>query len=131
MAAMVESHGTVLNLWKKDLGHVPDYVWERTDLEVLILADNALSEISERIRNLSSLRTLDLGHNQITWLPESLGEITGLSDFLYLHDNRLSSLPSSIAFLKKLRYLNLSENAFSILPLPICGLSGLIELQIS
>ena len=93
MAAMVESPATVLNLWKKNLGSVPNYVWERTDVEVLILADNALSEISEQIRNLSRLRTLDLGHNQLTLLPESLGEITGLSDFLYLHDNRLQSLP--------------------------------------
>ena len=34
-----------LNLWKKRLGHVPDWVWERTELETLILADNKLMEI--------------------------------------------------------------------------------------
>jgi Leucine-rich repeat (LRR) protein len=93
MATMSESPAAVLNLWKKNLGRVPDSVWDRTELEVLILADNALSEISEQIRNLRNLRTLDLGHNQITQLPESLGELTGLTDFLYLHDNRLEALP--------------------------------------
>ena len=38
-----------LNLWKKRLEIVPDWVWERTELETLILADNELTEISERI----------------------------------------------------------------------------------
>jgi hypothetical protein len=56
---------------------------------------------------------LDLGHNELTLLPESLGDLTGLSDFLYLHDNRLLSLPHSMERMKKLRYLNISENAFS------------------
>ena len=75
-----------LNLWKKRLGHVPDWVWERTEVETLILADNGLTEISERIGGLQRLRTLDLGHNQLSQLPGTLGGLVGLSGFLYLHD---------------------------------------------
>ena len=63
-----------LNLWKKRLGHVPDWVWERTEVETLILADNGLTEISERIGRLQRLRTLDLGHNQLSQLPDTLGD---------------------------------------------------------
>jgi len=37
-----------LNLWKKHLGSVPDHVWEQIELETLILADNDLSEISNK-----------------------------------------------------------------------------------
>jgi hypothetical protein len=52
-----------LNLWKKQLWRVPEYVWERTELETLVLADNGLPEVSERVGDLKKLRMLDLGHN--------------------------------------------------------------------
>lgn|SRR5690348_9778683 len=82
-----------LNLWKQRLGRVPESVWEQIDLETLVLADNDLTEVSARIGHLKCLRMLDLGHNDLQALPESLGNLDGLSDFLYLHDNRLISLP--------------------------------------
>jgi len=34
-----------LNLWKQHLGRVPESVWDQTDLETLVLADNSLSEV--------------------------------------------------------------------------------------
>ena len=74
---------------------------------------------------------LDLGHNQLAWLPESLADIDGLTDFLYLHDNRLTALPSSLGRLTKLRYLNISENAFEAFPECVCSMSSLMELRIS
>lgn len=114
---MPDSSTVVLNLWKRHLGRVPDVIWEQTELKSLILADNDLKEISARVGGMRHLRMLDLGHNELTQLPESLGEITGLSDFLYLHDNRLTSLPDSLSRLKTLRYLNISENAFQSFPI--------------
>ena len=82
-----------LSLWKKRLGRVPEWVWERTDLETLVLADNELSEISNQIGHLKKLRMLDLGHNRLTQVPDALADLDGLTDFLYLHDNQLTSLP--------------------------------------
>jgi hypothetical protein len=119
-----------LNLWK-NLGHVPESVWGQTDLETLVLADNDLSEVSEQIGCLRKLRMLDLGHNQLTRVPDALGDLEGLTDFLYLHDNRLTSLPSSLARLTKLRYLNISENAFEIIPESVCAMASLTELRAS
>jgi Leucine-rich repeat (LRR) protein len=120
-----------LSLWKKQLGHVPESVWEQVELETLVLADNGLREVSAKIGRLKRLRMLDLGHNALTQVPDTLGDLDGLTDFLYLHDNRLTSLPSSFDQLKKLRYLNLSENAFATLPDVVCGLANLIELRAS
>lgn len=62
-----------LNLWKKRLGRVPESVWEQRELESLVLADNELSEVSEKIGWLKKLRMLDLGHYE---LPSLGGEIT-------------------------------------------------------
>jgi Leucine-rich repeat (LRR) protein len=123
--------GASLNLWKRHLGQKPESVWSQTDLERLILADNDLIEVSERIAALKNLRTLDLGHNQLGSLPDALGELVGLTDFLYLHDNRLSALPPSLARLTKLRYLNLSANAFEEFPECVCRMVGLIKLRAS
>jgi Leucine-rich repeat (LRR) protein len=119
----------VISLWKKGLRTVPAEVWEQTGVAVLILADNGLTEISPRLGALGSLRTLDLGHNLLFELPEEIGNLAGLSDFLYLHDNRLRNLPSSMENLQKLRYLNISANQFSVFPASICDLSNLIELR--
>jgi Leucine-rich repeat (LRR) protein len=116
-----------LSLWKKRLGRVPEWVWERTDLETLVLADNALSDVSPRIGRLKKLRMLDLGHNRLTQVPDDLADLDGLTDFLYLHDNQLTSLPSSLARLTKLRYLNISENAFELWPESVSGSTGRLE----
>lgn len=72
---------------------------------------------------------LDLGHNKLTRVPESLADIEGLSDFLYLHDNRLTSLPLSLGRLTKLRYLNIAENAFEVFPECASSMSSLIEAR--
>jgi Leucine-rich repeat (LRR) protein len=120
-----------LNLWKHHLGQVPDSVWEQVHLETLVLADNDLHEISADIARLTSLRMLDLGHNALTWVPDSLGDLSALSDFLYLHDNRLDTLPPSLGRLKRLRYLNIGENRFETLPECICAMQSLVELRAS
>jgi Leucine-rich repeat (LRR) protein len=118
-----------LNLWKQQLGHVPDTVWERTDLETLVLADNALCELSEHIARLTRLRMLDLGHNRLTRVPDAIGDLESLTDFLYLHDNRLVTLPDSLGRLSRLRYLNIGQNAFTELPPAVCNMGALVELR--
>lgn len=120
-----------LNLWKNRLGHVPAWVWERTTVETLVLADNDLFEVSDRIGCMRTLRMLDLGHNLLTTVPDALGDLEALSDFLYLHDNQLASLPPSLERLTKLRYLNISQNAFRVLPECVCRMAGLVELRAS
>ena len=74
-----------LNLWKKGLGRVPERVWDQTEIEFLVLADNGLCEISEQVGRLTRLRMLDLGHNRLTSIPDAVGDLAGLTDFLYLH----------------------------------------------
>ena len=72
---MQDFAGPNLSLWKKGLGVVPTWVWERTELETLVLADNGLSDLSGRIGGLKKLRMLDLGHNKLAHLPDALGDL--------------------------------------------------------
>jgi Leucine-rich repeat (LRR) protein len=44
------------------------------DLQKLILAHNNLEALREDLRNLSSLVVLNISHNQISSLPEAIGE---------------------------------------------------------
>jgi hypothetical protein len=45
-----------LNLWKHTPVRVPDSVWDQTELETLVLADNRLREISEHLGAFEKLR---------------------------------------------------------------------------
>ena len=51
---------TTLNLWKQHLGRVPESLWDRIEIETLILADNDLTEMSESIDRLQSFPRLGL-----------------------------------------------------------------------
>jgi Leucine-rich repeat (LRR) protein len=73
---MQDPAGPNLSLWNKGLGVVPTWVWERTELETLVLAENGLSDLPDRIGGLKKLRMLDLGHNKLTRLSLSAGQST-------------------------------------------------------
>jgi Leucine-rich repeat (LRR) protein len=120
MAFMTEPSTPHLDLSKKGLVRVPDWVWEQSELEALMLADNELVEVSEQIGCPRKLHMLDLGHNRLTTLLDALADLNDLTDFLYLHDNQLTSLPPRLNRLRKLRYLNISANTFEVLPEWVC-----------
>ena len=119
-----------LNLWKQRLGSVPDWAWARTDLETLVLADNDLTELSNQIGRLRSLRMLDMGHNKLAGVPDELGRLEALTDFLYLHDNQLASVPASIGELRELRQIDLRGNPLTTLPAAIARLPKLDKLDL-
>jgi hypothetical protein len=56
------------------VGEVPDWVWERKDAEMLILADNGLSVagLPKSVGALTELRQVDLRGNPLAALPEEL-----------------------------------------------------------
>ena len=83
---MASAAAPPVDRWKEQRGRVLDWVWERTDLQTLIRADNGLSELSERGGRRDKRRRLDLGHNRLTRVPNALGDLASLTDFLYLHD---------------------------------------------
>ncbi|XP_019727369.1 leucine-rich repeat-containing protein 40 [Hippocampus comes] len=104
--------------------------WEQTDLTKLLLASNGLTRLSDDIRLLPALTTLDLHDNQLQTLPPALGELRELQQ-LRLSHNRLSSLPAEVFSLKNLRSLTLQQNLLDALPEELGQLEALTELDVS
>ena len=114
----------------EQLTEIPEWVFDRTELEFLCVSDNQLTGVSDRIARLTNLKALDIAHNAIASIPETLGELPALSDYLYLSDNKLTAFPEPVARLANLRYLGLTDNRIAALPETIAGLTSLVELRL-
>ncbi|MGW2200066.1 leucine-rich repeat domain-containing protein, partial [Streptosporangium sp. NPDC001682] len=74
-----------------------------------------LTALPESLGNLTALTELSVGSNRLTVLPESVGNLTALTD-LYLVDNQLTVLPESLGNLTALTELSVSDNPLTDLP---------------
>ena len=78
----------------------------------LILTDNQISRLPNRIGELSQLKKLALAGNQLTELPTSLSQCHEL-ELIRLSANQLTELPECVLSLPKLAWLAFSGNPFS------------------
>ncbi len=103
----------ILDLSNQSLIAMPDYVLEATQLEVLNLSRNNISEtLPAEIRFLTNLRVLDISHNSFTNVPAEVGQLTELTE-LNLSYNKLTGLPHEIGNLQKLQVLDVRGNEYS------------------
>ena len=101
---------TGINLSGKYLAQTPDDIFDGfTKLKWLWLEDNQLTELPNSIGNLTNLEKLWLVNNQLTELPQSIGNLTNLKK-LNLRGNRLTELPQSIGNFTNLESIWLDSN---------------------
>lgn len=123
------SQHTTLNLSKKRLKEVPEYVYDQKHLKVLKLFGNQIDSISPRIAELTNLEKLYLGRNKIKSLPTEIGALKNLK-ILSVPYNKLDSLPSSIGQMSALEQLWLDQNQLTSLPVSIGELKNLETMQL-
>ncbi|KAL3161282.1 hypothetical protein ABBQ38_009638 [Trebouxia sp. C0009 RCD-2024] len=95
--------------------------------EELSLAGNQLTALPEGIGNLQSLNRLQLSGNYLQHLPDSLCQLASLQGF-WAHGNLLASLPQDFGKLTNLHTISLAGNKLTSLPKSISGLVNLRDL---
>ena len=89
----------------------------------LDLSHNELQTIPESLRYFTEVRVLDLYRNKLETLPEYIGDFTQLQK-LHLEYNSLTTLPESIGRLHRLKQLFLHSNDLLSLPATIGNLTN-------
>lgn len=102
-----------LNLKNNRIHSLP-ILQEKSSLKQLILGRNYLNtkHLEEFLAHFPQLEILDLGHNLIEELPESLFQLKNLKR-LNLEGNRLKTLPEKLKDLKELQSLSIDNNSFN------------------
>lgn len=120
----------VLVLRDNALTEIPVPVLSCTSLLNLDLKNNAVSEIPEDIAKLVNLEELGLRENQLTYVPDVVGELTKLKT-LWLYGNNITAVSESIGKCVSLEALLVSENQLTSLPVSIGELARLKRLNLS
>jgi Leucine-rich repeat (LRR) protein len=107
-----------------------DIELDEETLELREAIDDPIDQMVEAFSQITNLKSLDIGHNHLTSLPLSIGNLQTLES-LYLDMNRLTSLPESIGNLRSLKILDLDENQLTNLPETIGNLQNLEDLRVA
>ncbi|XP_056884350.1 leucine-rich repeat and calponin homology domain-containing protein 2 isoform X2 [Takifugu flavidus] len=125
------SSSGVLNLSSRKLKEFPQTAANH-DLSDTVEADlskNRLADFAADICHFVALETLNLYHNCIKTIPDSIISLQSLTS-LNISRNQICSLPPCLCSLP-LRVLNASNNRLDSLPETIGQLSNLMELDVS
>ncbi|XP_076243053.1 leucine-rich repeat 47 isoform X2 [Calliopsis andreniformis] len=87
-----------------------DQIAIQSNLKLLDISNNLLSNVPEQIGKLHALVNLKISKNSLSYLPQSIGKLTNLK-YLDVSKNNLVSMPGSMGSLH-LILLDVSENQF-------------------
>ncbi|WP_019988145.1 leucine-rich repeat domain-containing protein [Rudanella lutea] len=116
----LKSHGGIISLLEKvpvpgSAELAEELKKQEEDLQNELKIPRQLRSLDARIGQLKSLEVLDLGYNQLDYLPDTLGDLPNLRK-LIVRNNLLSSVPASLSQLPKLELLDIRHNPIETLP---------------
>lgn len=99
-------------------------------IKVLDLHENQLTALPDDMGQLTVLQVLNVERNQLTHLPRSIGNLLQLQT-LNVKDNKLKELPDTLGELRSLRTLDISENEIQRLPQMLAHVRTLETLSLN
>ena len=110
----------ILNLSNNQISSLPKELGILQHLQELYLSQNRLEKTVkwawlDQVPIKSNLKLLDISNNLLTELPEQIGKLYALVN-LKANKNVLSCLPQSLGKLSNLKYLDVSKNNLSYMP---------------
>lgn len=111
----MSSPAKCIDLSDSNLNEIPSRIYNKKNLNWLVLSNNNLRNIPAKISLLTELTRLALNDNRIESIDKNIGKLKALT-WIDLTRNRLRTLPDDISNLKNLNGLGLSENEFEEIP---------------
>lgn len=103
----------VLDLSGQELKKIPDYVFNKTDIQKLDVSNNNLGgSLQAEVRQLQDLKVLNLSNNHFAGVPAEIGQLKNLEE-LNLSNNQITGLPYELGNLSNLKVLDLRGNDYS------------------
>lgn len=119
-----------INVSNNKITQLPARLYRLRTLETLKANANRISALPDTLFGMQ-LRRLELDSNQLTTLPETIGDLTML-DVLSVRFNKLSSVPASIGRCQNLSILDIGGNAIRSLPVAeLAQIPGLTRITIA
>ena len=109
---------------------IPTEICQLVNLKVLDLSHNDLNKLSDSIHELISLTTFCVSFNDLYNIPGAVYNMSNLKS-LDVSNNSLTCLHKSFSGLKSLTYLDISHNKFLTFPDIICEVITLKTINIS
>lgn len=108
-----DANNGMLDLSGQELKEIPDYVFNKTDIQKLDLSNNNLGgSLQAEVRQLQNLKVLNLSDNHFSSVPAEVGQLKNLEE-LNLSNNQITGLPYELGKLSNLKVLNLRGNDYS------------------
>lgn len=120
---------TIIYLQSNCLTELPESIENLENLEILDVSCNELSSVPSTIGHLKKLKKLVLTQNKITMLPDSVGQLTHLVS-LQLNFNFLQGLPYSLRNCLLLQELCIDRNNLRTIPNFLTRLPNLEVLSV-
>ncbi len=124
-----DNKNVFLSLSELSLPHLPESLFNLTNLQTLYISRNQLTTIPESIGNLNNLQILDISRNQLTTIPGAIGNLNNLQ-ILYIYNNQLTTIPNSLENLTNLQELDIYNNQLTSIPESIECLNNLRKLHL-